>query len=154
MHYEISVLKRGIGALAVSVVVLFGTGTPKGVLGQKGTNTEKHLVKTEQKMEGSALKTHQREERNALKTHQRAERQTFNQSWRSRHKAGKTWKSNKWPRPYVKSNHSSHKRCIKECNDEHKNAERACKGRTGADRRACERSVNQAHQRCHAGCPK
>ena len=68
MHYEISVLKRAIGALAVGVAVLLGTGMTTGVLGQKGSKPEKQVVKTEQKMEGSALKTHQRQERIALKT--------------------------------------------------------------------------------------
>ena len=32
MHYEISVLKRGIGALAVSVAVLFGAGMTEAAL--------------------------------------------------------------------------------------------------------------------------
>jgi hypothetical protein len=154
MHYEISVLKRAIGALAISVAVLLGTGMTEGVLGQKGPKPEKQVVKTEQKMEGSALKTHQREDRIALKTHQRAERQTFKQSWRSRHKVGKNWKPDKGPKRHPAYDHSARKRCVKECNEAHKNAERACKGRTGADRRACERAANEAHRRCHAGCPR
>jgi len=154
MHCEISVLKRCLGALAVSVTVLLGTGMTTCVLGQKGPKPEKQVVKTEQKMEGRALKTHQREERTALKTHQRVERQTFKQSWRSRQKVGKNWKPNKWPKRHAAYDHSARKRCIKECNQAHKYAERACKGRTGADRSACERAANEAHRRCHAGCPR
>jgi hypothetical protein len=154
MHYEISVLKQAIGSLAVSVAVLLGTGMTKAVLGQKGPKPEKQVVKTEQKMEGSALKTRQRGERVALQGHQRAERQAYKQSWRSRHKVGKTWKPNKWRKPHPPYDHSGRKRCVKECNEAHKNAERACKGRTGADRRACERAANEAHRRCHAGCPR
>ena len=140
MHYEISVLKRSIGALAVSVAVLFGTGMTEAALGQKGAKAEKHVLKTEHKIEGSAIKSHQKEERVALKTHQRAERRTFKQTWRSRPDFGK--------------NHSARKRCVKECKAAHKIAERACKGKTGADRQACERAANEAHRRCQAGCPR
>jgi len=86
-----------MSALILTIALLLGTGMTEGVLGQKGAKPEKHVAKTEHKMEGSALKTHQKEERVALKTHQRSERQTFKQSWRSGHK---------------NFDHSARKRCI------------------------------------------
>jgi hypothetical protein len=153
MHYESSVLKRAIGSLAVSAVVLLGTGPTTQALGQKGPKPDKQVVKTERKVEGSALRTHQRDERVALKSHQRVEREGFKESWRSRPKPGNAWK-HKGPKPYPHRDRSARKQCVKQCNEAHKNAKRACRGRTGADRRACERAANEAHRTCHAACPR
>ncbi|HEY8184658.1 MAG TPA: hypothetical protein VIF64_01235, partial [Pyrinomonadaceae bacterium] len=60
MPYEISVLKRAIGTLALTGTLLLGAGLTNSILAQKGSKPEKKIEKTEHKMEGAALKTHQR----------------------------------------------------------------------------------------------
>lgn len=148
MHCEISTLRRTATSLAISLLLLLSTGMTAHA------QQDKKVIKSEQRLEKSALKTHQREERVGLKNHQRDEREAFKESWRSRHKPGKSWKPKKGLKSDPNYDHTARRRCVKGCKQAHKSAVRACRGKTGAERRACERAANQAHRVCQASCPR